>query len=328
MAGELWTGKLQIGKETVAGTPVAATRILYGRDPQLSRARDPRPYQFSTGTRDNVRGLTLGPAQVGGSLTLPLSSSEIIEWLLLGIKGGVTPTTPAGTVRLWAFTPSGSGVLDSATVEWHDGARPWQAAGVRVNSLTFSGNVDGENTLAVDLFGMVMVQNALTGSLADRTPDYLEGWETSLYIDNFGATPGTTVKNGVLKNWNVQISNNLGRKYLAQNSLNASGVPIGVLDITASFTFEAAAAQSLTEFTNWDAATKRLVRLEFGQNEVIETTYKKFVTIDLPGAWTAVGLGGEDAGTRMYEFSYQYVYDPTNAYGLQIRAQNARATAY
>jgi hypothetical protein len=71
-----------------------------------------------------------------------------------------------------------------------------------------------------------------------------------------------------------------------------------------------------------------LVRVEFGQNEVISGADKKFVTVDIPGAWEAVDLGGTDEGTRAYEMSLQYIYDTTNLFGLQIRAQNARTTAY
>jgi hypothetical protein len=55
---------------------------------------------------------------------------------------------------------------------------------------------------------------------------------------------------------------------------------------------------------------------------------KKFVTVDLPGAWNAVDLGQVDEQTRVYELGLQYVYDPTNAFGLQIRAQNARTAAW
>jgi hypothetical protein len=100
------------------------------------------------------------------------------------------------------------------------------------------------------------------------------------------------------------------------------------LGIKAKLTFEAAAATALTEFNNWNAGTRRLVRLFFGDNEIIDGGDKKFVTIDLPGAWEATDLGGNDEGTRTYEMSLDYVYDVTNAYGVQIRAQNARAAAY
>lgn len=313
-----------------AGTPVAATRKLYWREPVLTRERAPRWHRFATGTRDNVRASSNGPVIVGGSGSLPLSASEIIELLLLGVQGGVTPTQPdsvgAPNVRLWTFKPGNT--LESATVEWDDGARAWREAGVRVNSLTFEGNVREESKVNFELFGTVMAQNALTGALADRTPDFIEGWETKVYIDALGATPGTTVQAGSLINWSVKLNNNLGRKYFADNSNAAGGVTIGALGVEASFTFEASEPEALTEFNNWDAATKRLIRLEFGQNETIQTTFKKFVTLDLPGAWSAVDLGQTDEGTRVYSFSYGYVYDTVLAAGLQIRAQNNRAAAW
>lgn len=327
MAGELWRSTFQFGKETTPGTPVAATRKMYFMTDgsRLSREREPRAHRFATTTRDNVRAFTLGSTVVGGTLELPLSASEVIELLLTTIKGGVTPTG-AGTAKLWTFTPGTS--LDAATIEWHDGARAWQASGCYGNKLTIAGSVEAENKVTCEIFGLAMVLNALTGSLTERTPDFIEGWETKLFVDAFGGTPGSTQVTGTLINWNVEISNQLERKYFAANTLNAGAIPIGELDVKAKLTFEAAASAAATEFSNWDGATKRLVRLFFGDNEVIESTDKKFVTVDIPGAWEAFDLGGSDKGTRTYELSLQYVYDVTNAFGLQIRAQNARTAAF
>lgn len=327
MAGELWRQYWQIGEETTAGTGVAATRRMYFNpdNSRLSREREARPHKFATASRDNVRAFTLGPTVVGGTLEMPLSASEIIELLLMTIKGAVTPTG-AGTPKLWTFTPGTA--LDPATLEWHDGAIAWEANGCYGNSIKFSGNANGENMVSVDVFGMALASTTMTGSLTERVPDFIEGWETALYIDAFGGTPGSTVKAGLLINWEIEIANQLGRKYFAANTLAAGAIPIGELEITAKLTFEASAAQAATEFAAWDAVTKRLIRVEFGQNEVIDGSDKKFVTIDIPGAWDAVDLGGTDEGTRVYELGLQYVYDPTNAFGLQIRAQNARATAW
>lgn len=329
MAGELWRSAFQIGKETTPGTTVAATRKMYFAvdGSGLTRERDPRPHRFATASRDNVRAFTLGPTVVGGTLKMPLSASEIIEFLLMGIKGGVTPTTPGGTnPRLWTFTPHET--LDAATIEWNDGANVWEAGGCYVNKLKFAGSANGEATVEAEIFAMNLASTTLTGSLTDRTPDFIEGWETKYYIDTFGGTAGSTQITGALINWEVEIDNMMGRKYFAANTNATGGVTIGELEVKAKLTIEASASHADTEFTNWDAATKRLVRLFFGDNEVIETTYKKFVTIDLPGAWEAFDLGGTDEGTRVYELGLQYIYDSTNAYGLQIRAQNARTAAY
>ena len=326
MAGELWRGYFQAGKETTAGTSVAATRRMYFTpDSSFTREREARARRFSTGSRDNVRAFTNGPVVVGGTVKTPLSASEIIELLLMGIKGGVTPTG-ASTPKLWTFVPGTS--LDAATIEWYDGARGWDIGGCYADSLKFSGSANGEAMVEAAIFGMNMEIATPTTSLSERVPDFIEGWETKLYVDSFGGTAGSTAASGVLVNWEVEITNGLGRKYFADNTKNAGAITINELEVKAKLTYEASATAAATEFANFDAATKRLVRLEFGQNEVISGSDKKFVTIDIPGAWEAVNLGGTDENTRVYELSLQYVYDTTNAYGVQIRAQNARATAW
>lgn len=327
MSGELWRSYFQIAKETTPGTTVSATRRMYFDidGSRLSRDRDARAHRFATGTRDNVRAFTLGPTVVGGTLKMPLSASELVELLLMTLAGGVTPAD-SDPVFLWTFTPGNT--LDPATLEWYDGARAWEAGGVYGNKIKFSGNVNGENMVEADVFGMNMATASMTGSLSERTPDIIEGWETALFVDTFGGTPGSTQVTGTLINWEVEIDNQLGRKYFAGNTLNLGGVAVGELGVTAKLTYEAAASAAATEFSNWDGATKRLVRLMFGNNEVISGSDKKYVAIDVPGAWNAFDLGGTDEGTRVYELGLQYVFDPTNDFGVQILAQNARSAAW
>lgn len=415
MAGELWRGTFQAGLESTPGTAVVATRVLYV-DPTsvLTRVRKPNPHMFMTQTRDNTRALTVGPVEAGGTCKLPLSADEIIEPLLLGIRGGVTPTTPGGTVlgRQWVFTPSSATLPSSGTIEFYDGARAWQGYGMQVNTLSIDGSVLGTNEVTLGLFGQNMVPlSALTGSLTQRTPSFFEGWETQMFIDNFGGTPGTTVIPGQLISWSVKFSNQLARKYTAANTLAASGTPIGTMVATADLVFEAASTTVMNEYFAWEngsaAPTKRLVRLSFGNNSVIDTstsavgtttaitevgnvaTYtvtntlvvgnavnvtgavpagynvvngivtsasgsqftvnlgvsglasastqgvvvggaatKTKLMVDLPGSWAAIDLSKTDANTRTYGMSYQYVYDPVNAYGIQFTAINSRTTAF
>lgn len=327
MAGELWRQVAQVGKETVYGTGVAATRKVYLEQVSLTDEREPRPHDFMTGTREQTRAYTQGPSIVGGSVQLPLSADELLEWLLITIQGGVTPSTPVGTVRLWTFKPGNT--LDSMTLEYDDGAIARRALGVYGNSIQFQGSANGEQMVNLDLFGKSRAANALTGSLTDRVPTFMEGWETKIYIEAFGGTPGTTVIASTLLDWNVQIANNMGRKFTADNVNVANRAVIGKLAVTATLGFEAVGSTVAAEIANWEAATKRTVRLEFGQNDVIESTYKRFVTIDLPGAWTTPQMTDEDEGTRKYSFGLQAVYDPTTiAAMLQIRCQNARTAAW
>lgn len=415
MAGELWRGTFQYGLESTSGVAVPATRVAYV-DPTsvLTRVRKPNPHMFMTQTRDNVRALTVGPVEAAGTCKIPLSADEIIEPLLLGIKGGVTPTTPGGTVlgRQWVFTPSSATLPASGTIEFYDGARAWQGYGMQVNTMDITGSVLGTNDVTIGLFGQNMVPlSALTGALTQRTPSFFEGWEVQMFIDNFLGTPGTTAVPGQLISWSVKFSNQLARKYTANNTLSASATPIGTMVCTADLVFEAASTTVMNEYFAWEngsaSPTKRLIRLSFGNNTVIDTattaiatttaiaevgnvaTYtvanslvvgnavnvtgatpagynvvngvvtraaagsfdvnlgvsglgaatvqgvvtggaatKSKLMVDLPGSWAAIDLSKTDANTRTYGMSYQYVYDPTNAFGIQFTAINSRTTAF
>jgi hypothetical protein len=300
-------------------------------DPSLVDARDPRPKRFAVGRRDNVLTIPRGPSAVSGGATVDMSADELIEWFLVSLKGGVTPTTPGGatTARLWTFVP-GATALDALTMEYHDGANLWVGSGIRGNTITIDGSVDGDNTVAFELFGQSRAKLvSLTPALTDRDVNYMQGWQTNLYIEALGATPGTTQLSAIMLNWNVKIDNQLGRRYYANNSQNAGAITTGELDVTAQITFEASSASAITEFDNWDADTPRLVRLEFlGPADGIETGFRRFVTVDLPGKWTNPDFAQDDNGVRTYQFNLQYQYDSTNAYGLQVRCQNARTSAF
>jgi hypothetical protein len=214
-----------------------------------------------------------------------------------------------------------------------------------------------------------------------------------------------------LISWSIKFSNQLARKYTAANTLAASATPIGTMVATADLVFEAASTTVMNEYFAWEngsaAPTKRLIRLSFGNNSVIDTatsavgtttaiaevgnvaTYtvantlvvgnavnvtgatpagynvangivtraaagsfdinlgvsglanatvqgtvtggtatKSKLMVDLPGSWSAIDLSKTDSNTRTYGMSYQYVFDPTNSYGIQFTAINARTTAW
>ena len=332
MSGELWREIVQMGQESTPGTPVAATRKVYLMNVSATKERASRPKRFAVGRRDNVLDHRQGPVGAGGSIEFDMSGAEAVEWFLLGLEGGVTPTQPIGatTAQRWVFTPGGT-TLDSATIERNDGANVQQLQGVRVNRMTIRGSTREANTVVCELFATDRDDTfpALTGGLTDRVPSYFEGWQTNFYVTGFGGTAGAGQVSDALISWEVVINNNLARRYFARDSLAASRVDTGVMDVTATVTLDASAATYLSEVADWLADTKRLVRLEFlGPADGIETGFREYVTVDLPGAWTSPDLNQADENARAGRFPLQYVYDPTNAYGIQVTAQNDRATAY
>lgn len=167
--------------------------------------------------------------------------------------------------------------------------------------------------------------------LADRVPSFFPGWNMALYLDPFGGTPGTTPIVGSFINYKIAIKNNAGRKYYGDNTTATGTIVLGELNVSGEITIEGAAA-AFAEYNNYDAGTKRLARIVLGNSQydsaIGTSTSKPQVWIDLPCAWTAIDLTPEDAGTKIYKFTFNYVYDPTNAYGLQITTFSSRSAAY
>lgn len=330
MAGELWHSRAAIGKQVDPNVAVAATRRLYVRDPMLTKEADSRDHRFATGTRDNVRAHSKGPFRAGGSCAVPVSANELVEPLLMTVRGGVVPTQPdailAPTAYRWVFTPGE--VLDTVTLEYNDGARDHQGVGYNGNSLTIAGAVGDENIATMDLFGRDRVLSALTGGLAQRVPTFFEGWETELYIDPFGDTPGTTLITDALISWNVAVNNQMGRKYFGQNTKAARGITTGELEITASIVFEAVSPAALDMLEAWEDDDMVTVMLKFGQNNNLGGTIDEMVAVTVPGAWATHDASGEDEGTRTYEMELSYVYEPVLGAGIQFELINERPTAY
>jgi len=244
----------------------------------------------------------------------------------------VTSTTPGlYSANLWTFTPGTQ--IDSATIPWYDGARGWNGTGMRGGSLKITGDVNTATTVSLTLAGQNLLAGGLTGGLSDRVPDFHEGWETRIAIDNLGTPPGTTNVAGTLLSWDISMDNAIDWKYTADNTLAANAILLGALTCTAKFKLEAAPQAALTEFNNWDNAgtenpITRMIRLTFGNNTILTGAFTTFVTVDLPGSWTMVDLGQTEGATRCYEFSYSYIYSPNDLFGVQIRCQNGRTAAF
>jgi hypothetical protein len=248
---------------------------------------------------------------------------------------GVTlpPSATPGPVYTWVFAPSD---LQPCTLEFNDGYNAWQETGVKANTVHIAGSVGADTIVTCDLFGTEAVYSGqpgatfsgMTPALTDRTPDFISGWETKVYIDPFGGTPGSTVMQHALTAWDFTLTNNLARKYFADDTVATGKVTVGALAVAGTFTIEGD-SHGLAEYLNRENAVKRVVRLEFGNNRSAGTgTAMKKIWVDIPGAWTTVDLTPEDQNTKVFRFGYNYVYDPTNAFPIRYTVVNARSTAF
>jgi hypothetical protein len=322
--GEVWRVEARAGKETVAGTAVTPTRRLYWDALVVSPERESRPIRVAKGTRDNIVGHTQGPFQVGGSFTTRIAPGELDEVLEMALRTGVTSSVAMGgtLARERAYTP---GTTASATIEFFDGAQNWRCAGAQVNSLTLDGSVDGETTLSAEIFASDFVSiGSLTGTVTERPINFLEGWQGTFSLADFGSSTYTAYPD-LVQTYGFTLGNNLGRVYTLNDTLAANRVSVGLLDVTANLGIDATGAFADDIVVNWRTDVKQVLKLEFlGPANGIETGQREMFRVEIPGAWTSPDMGGENQGVRSYGFPFQFVYDPALGAGIRMTTRNAR----
>lgn len=272
-----------------------ATRKVYYNELVLNASNDATDEEAAIGVPDNTMDSLQGALQPGGGYNMAVNSSELVEVMLMGMKGGVTPTTPAGATnaRLWTF-PVGA-TLDMATIEWQTALNGvwFRGNGYMVNEFTISGNANGTNRLTATLFGAGITEMDGVGSnpaaptgLADRAyPSPLQGFEATLAIDALGATPGTTQAPLFVVDWNFTFSRNMEREYAGSNTRNAAAVNMGMFKVSrAQITVRPARPEAMAEYKNWRNNTGRIIELTFGQNTVLDTGVAEVQSLVATGA--------------------------------------------
>jgi hypothetical protein len=306
---------------TGSTSSVALTGILAGATGTLQR----RLYrQLASGGYGLI-------ATINDNTTTTYSDTGAVTTAASLANGAPPAANQTGTgANVWVFRPSLS--LDSQTWQWRDGQIDWAESGVYIDTIkvTWSAAANGDVMVDYTLFGKDRTQTALTGSLSTRSPVWIEGWQAAVYLDALGAAPGTTVF-GTAISGTFTLTNKLGRKYFATNTQATGSIPFGEFDLTGDIVIEGNTA-ALVEYTDWDTAVPRMLRLAFGnsaQDTVLGASLlKRKVLFDIPCDYTAFDLSGADAGTKIYKASFQYQYDAQNGYSFQATAVNSRSAAY
>ena len=125
------------------------------------------------------------------------------------------------------------------TIERFDGANLFQLLGVRADTIDIAGAVGAMNTATMTLFAQDRPDawaGPLTPALPARTPTFMEGWQTRLWVGAYGGTPQSILMPNAMINWDLKVSNALGRKYTANNTKVPSAITFGELAVAAKLT--------------------------------------------------------------------------------------------
>ena len=323
--GEVILTKTQAALETVKGTPVAATRKVYGTC-QLNRQQDLKLReehgQFSqvVGTGGTYLGLI---EATGSAEDDSLSYEDAPWWCQLGVKGGVAGVLQGTLGYLYTFVPSEStDDLKTGTFEGSDETQGWQMPYGMVDQLTLSGALGEAWKLRASLLGADLTPATLTPAIPNRTTEPIEMQATKLYIGAGGAVPVTQIT-GMFIDFELTINNNIRRKYFAGEGSAMKSHGRLLREVTCQFTFEET-ADAISERANWVGKTERTIKVEATGTQ-IEVGQNKKATLILPGLWETWQIGARESN-RIFTMRMRAVYDLTLTYQFSLAFENALAT--
>jgi len=322
----------QRGKETVRGTAVVATARWIG-DLKLIEAdkyfRPQAPYGVLT---DNYSpGFQVAKAAALTFTPPALTFEDVLDLLIMGLKGGVTPTG-GGADKTWTFThlTTADPVPTTFTIEGvrSDGSSDFEreVEYVFATELGFSGAIDEELKCRASMVGRQTADSTKTGALTIPTT-----WEpalfnkTRLYIDSTWAGLGGTEIIGQMIDFDLSIKTGL-----------TAGPPRGSDGLFSAYrfgpiSFDFTATLEFNTTINAERAyrttpTRRFVRLETVGSLV--SALNKKIQFNFSGVHWDDSLTGDDGdreGQDTAKLHIHSVYDPVGAKDIEAVVINSLA---
>lgn len=320
--------KLQLGRETTAGTAVAASTIYRVENALL---KDDRVVVFPGEDVGNMGGLNRSyTAFLGGSLSMPdhpATFEQILHIFEAGIKAvgtGVADTGGSGKIYAYPVSTTAANTIKTYTIEGGDDQQAEKVEYCFVKSFTLSGGPREAVMLGAEWEGrQVSLCSFTTGQSAPTVEEILFA-KGSLAIDAVSGTIGATVKSNTLMGFNLNVITGFQSVPAAQGTSEYFAFVKQVKpEITLNVTFEHDTT-AVAEKAAWRAHTPRQLRLKFiGSALTTAGTYStKQLIVDLAGKWETFDVIGEQDGNDVVAGTFRAGYDTTAALFAEFMVVN------
>lgn len=291
----------QAGIESVRGTPVPATRIVYADiTPDIQRALNHginRSGTFTSRRRPHYSRTRPNFAAVDEA-----TFEDLAWWMELAIKGGVTGAGDAGSPEAFTYEyiPSlSTDDLDSITLEWNEAGNPIESSQLMIDSWTLRGDPDNDNESAWMFDAQLMGRDVTTGitytpAIPQRDTEVILARGTKFYVDGTAANVGMTQVTGKLINWSISGNNNLHFKAFAEDEryFAANKVGRGERTYDTQLTFEFEDPDEFDNFLSSDPVF-RAIRLE-RDGSIIHDAVRNRLRTDIFGYWSTFQRGNRE----------------------------------
>ena len=328
--------KIQVGKQSVIATAVAATRVLPYRSLVVYNPNRTDP-DIDVGSLD----LVLSPYITAPEVTLPgasgpLTFNDSAIRASAGLKGGVSPTGNAVAGFLWTFTCASltADSFDFYSVQTGDDTSDSAGAGTNafgavINQLSQS--IDeglGPWTVSDDWIAAGAVYGNRTAALTvDALPKFVFGADTKFYLNSVAGAIGATGIDAAVRGATLTINNNLDQKRFADGSntrFNLQAFGRGPREVTLELVLEKTTATIAEMATLDDTPTpNRYIKIATNSLELAgsggSTAYAEWY---LPMRLYEVS-DGEIENNANFTFTYHGFYDSTLAYAIKYITLNS-----
>lgn len=323
--------KIQLGKETTAGTAVAATTIWRGMGSMLEDQRVVEEIEELVGILDGADRTAVTQLMGGIEFAETPLNFEQLQYLFAAGFGG--PTTGAsdgsGSGKVYTTTipttAAPTGVV--YTLQGGDAFEAERMEYSAVKKISISGEGGQTAKVSAIWLGRQVTTNAFTGSLAIPSVEDALVSKGKVYLDAISGTYGTTQVSGAILKYKIDYEPLWIPKFTMDGSLYFTYLVYGGHKITGEITFEHDTAVSGTggEKANMRSQTARKLRLDLIGNALTTngTTYStKHAIFDLPVKWNKIGVIEDFNGNDIVTMGFRSRYNATSAEAGKIIVVN------
>ncbi len=320
---------IRLGKETTAGTAVAATTYWRGE----GTIEDQREIVFPNEDVGYLSGVDRSyiPKKLAAISfdATPATFEQLPIILQAGVKtvAAVNDTGGSGKVYAFTFPTTSANSFSKYTIEGGDDSGAEEMQYSFVESFELSGNGGEAWMISANWLGRDVSTCAFTGAATIPTVYEILFSKSKLYLDAIGGTIGTTEKSCTLMGASLKVNTGIKPRFAANGDTYFCQAVMTKPEVLLDVTFEHNST-AVAEKLNWRNQTPRLLRINCDGNALTTagTFNNKTLRIDLAGKWEKFEKIGESDGNDIINATFRAGYDSTAAKFAEIKVVNETAS--
>jgi hypothetical protein len=308
--------KIQLGRETTAGTEANATVIWRG----VGSLKDNLALTFVEEHIGSLSGYDRSYiSKYAGAINMsatPATYEQVNHIFEAGIKTDAAAAEGSGYLYEYTGATTAAPTIKTYTIEAGDNIQEEQGLYGFVSDFTLSGAAGEAMMMSANWITRQVQTGSFTGALSVPTVEEILVSKGSVYIDAASGTAGATQVSDTLLDFTLNYTTGIIPKWTADGgSLDYQFIQYTMPEVTLDVTFEHNST-AVAEKAAWRAETGRQIRLLFTGSALTTagTTYStKALQIDLVGKWETFEELGDMDGNVTVSGTFRSRYNATAA---------------